>query len=1130
MLATACGPIELVVPEDAGAGTDGAAALDGAAPLDAGSDAGPLPEPDPRQPCETASCWDTSAASLRCGAWSIGEDFSSGRYNVHRYRARAFAESVTRFELRMTAGSELPAIVVATTDGRILSDGAIGAPGTDPMIDVEDDGRGGGPARVAVTAAIDMELDVYVTSWSVIDSGYGAPKPTEVRYELRVADDCGPLPPGFRLAPPGAMEGELDAELAGDIVLTDAWSAPYRVDARPAEHVTFRLDFTPTSADVRWELYRYDGREPVRLAQNGAPDLMEWEGFRAVAALDQAGSRTYWIRFRRADGGSADAVLAIERVPFTDAAVCADDCARLMVLPQPNDASDGYGVPGHTIYTWQYGRRDLLMAIRHGGPAHGVDRRGALHGEGPEPLGRRGVERALHARRRPARGHLPHRRERHPGVAGAVHRLVLEHLRGRHGERLRRAAHGAHDRRVLRLGASDLGAARPRVPRSAARGRRRADRGGRDRPRAPRALRRDHAGVRGPSLRAPRRVAPPPRAHRRRSLTGAASRGTLGAMREGTRARPARARGWWLAWAMWLLPACERPPTDEPDGGRSDAALPVTGPDIPWLDAGTPPIAAPAPPSFTPCPTGWREVAPSDAEGVTTCDPFLEAGALECPDGEAHFPGEPGCAPIGAPCPAGEWPEGLRPDATVLFVRPGAEGGTGTRDAPFGTVREAIAAAPDGATIALSRGLFTESVMVDRAVTVRGACARDTSITSPEIGVHLVAAGAALEDVSIRDTGSAGLAVYYTPGARVAGVLVERANVEGVLVAEATLDARALVVRDTRPDGDGYGGAAINVTDRAEVTMGRAILERNASYAAYVDDATLVASDVVLRDTRPQTADGRRGFGISVSSAGHAELTRALVERSSAAGVLARGAGTSLVMTDSVLREVIPGTGAGEDGMGISILDAARAELTRVRVAGATDLAIEAAGIDTVIAVSDALLERSGRGAAFHTSAYALATRLRVTACGILGVGVGGAEGSLSDVSVSDTLAMSDVAVGVLVNGARAAFSRLAVDRAEGVGVMAAGASTVVLEDSTIRDTRWAPPGGDGFLSRGLLAQLGRRWTPNESRSSAPRVSGSRSWVRTHGSRSSTVSCATPSGASRTDGAAPECSWSATRA
>lgn len=524
---------------------------------------------------------------------------------------------------------------------------------------------------------------------------------------------------------------------------------------------------------------------------------------------------------------------------------------------------------------------------------------------------------------------------------------------------------------------------------------------------------------------------------------------------------------------MWLLPACERPPTDEPDGGRSDAALPVTGPDIPWLDAGTPPIAAPAPPSFTPCPTGWREVAPSDAEGVTTCDPFLEAGALECPDGEAHFPGEPGCAPIGAPCPAGEWPEGLRPDATVLFVRPGAEGGTGTRDAPFGTVREAIAAAPDGATIALSRGLFTESVMVDRAVTVRGACARDTIITSPEIGVHLVAAGAALEDVSIRDTGSAGLAVYYTPGARVAGVLVERANVEGVLVAEATLDARALVVRDTRPDGDGYGGAAINVTDRAEVTMGRAILERNASYAAYVDDATLVASDVVLRDTRPQTADGRRGFGISVSSAGHAELTRALVERSSAAGVLARGAGTSLVMTDSVLREVIPGTGAGEDGMGISILDAARAELTRVRVAGATDLAIEAAGIDTVIAVSDALLERSGRGAAFHTSAYALATRLRVTACGILGVGVGGAEGSLSDVSVSDTLAMSDVAVGVLVNGARAAFSRLAVDRAEGVGVMAAGASTVVLEDSTIRDTRWAPPGGDGFLSRGLLAQLG---------------------------------------------------------
>src|SRR5262245_41713325 len=81
-----------------------------------------------------------------------------------------------------------------------------------------------------------------------------------------------------------------------------------------------------------------------------------------------------------------------------------------------------------------------------------------------------------------------------------------------------------------------------------------------------------------------------------------------------------------------LLVGCGSSGGGTPDAGDVDAgaiAMPA-------------PPAAPAPPVFTPCPAGWREV-PGD---VTTCDPYPAGGALDCPVGEAHFPGEAACSPI----------------------------------------------------------------------------------------------------------------------------------------------------------------------------------------------------------------------------------------------------------------------------------------------------------------------------------------------------------------------------------------------------------------------------------------------------------------------------------------------------
>lgn len=55
-------------------------------------------------------------------------------------------------------------------------------------------------------------------------------------------------------------------------------------------------------------------------------------------------------------------------MPFEDAPLCTSDCEHLLQLPLPNDpATDGYRTTGSTIFRYQYGRRDLLMFLRHAG-------------------------------------------------------------------------------------------------------------------------------------------------------------------------------------------------------------------------------------------------------------------------------------------------------------------------------------------------------------------------------------------------------------------------------------------------------------------------------------------------------------------------------------------------------------------------------------------------------------------------------------------------------------------------------------------------------------------------------------------------------------------------------------------
>jgi len=239
-------------------------------------------------------------------------------------------------------------------------------------------------------------------------------------------------------------------------------------------------------------------------------------------------------------------------------------------------------------------------------------------------------------------------------------------------------------------------------------------------------------------------------------------------------------------------------------GGAADAGDAV-GPDgsavspleIPWLDLGVPPIA------IAPCPEGWREV--DDGSGVTTCDPYPEGGALECPAGQAHFPGEPGCTPVGAPCPAGDFSATLPADRNVVYVQPGGTGDGSSPTSPYGGFTDfGLGGLPTGTVVALSRGTHPGPVRLARGVALWGACAGETILTTTLPGitdavVEFVAATGELHDLSVVDSPRLGvLSVGDGADGLLEGVVVDGAAGLGVMVVVLLGVGGAMIARRRR--------------------------------------------------------------------------------------------------------------------------------------------------------------------------------------------------------------------------------------------------------------------------------------------------------------------------------------------
>ncbi|MCC7536494.1 MAG: hypothetical protein IT379_09780 [Deltaproteobacteria bacterium] len=501
------------------------------------------------------------------------------------------------------------------------------------------------------------------------------------------------------------------------------------------------------------------------------------------------------------------------------------------------------------------------------------------------------------------------------------------------------------------------------------------------------------------------------------------------------------------------------------------------------------PPAAPDPVAMTPCPMGWREVRDPALPGEVVCDPWPLEGRSTCEDGQAHFPGEPGCTAISRACADDGWPADLPADGTIVFVRADAAGGgDGSRDRPLTSVGAALGRVTAPAIVAVGAGSYDEAITVPAGVEVRGACAarttlaptapsamspvvllrgrapvlRDVSVTGERPGVvaaetvgavvegvriheamgaGFVAAGAAeatLTSVAIQRTrrGSSssapgrGMEIGTASIVEARGLIVESSLEAGVVVAQgasATLERAAVI--DTLADRDGTAGNAISVFDGGAVELSASVVERARTYAIAMNGSASRATlrDVVIRDVLPQERDGFGGLGIQVVRGARLEGSRVLVERVRHFGIFVADPGSDIAMGQLAIRTVATIETSGELGWGIAAIGGATLGLDGLSIVGAHDIALLVAS---------------------------------------------GAQAQLSSVTVRGTRGgHADMGRAIAVqSGASATVSRVLLEGNRENAFFVA-AATVEASDVAIRDT--ASSEGGGVAGRGIEAQSG---------------------------------------------------------
>lgn len=505
----------------------------------------------------------------------------------------------------------------------------------------------------------------------------------------------------------------------------------------------------------------------------------------------------------------------------------------------------------------------------------------------------------------------------------------------------------------------------------------------------------------------------------------------------------------------------------------ADATPPVVDgtPDAGLVDAFT--VPRPTPPalaSVEPCPSGWTLTS---SLGTSFCRPWATGGGQGCRGDQAHFPSEAGCTLIGTACGVGDYATDL-PAGSIRYVKAGATGGDGTEALPFGTINEALAAAPAGTTIAIGKGDYDEIISVPTGVTLHGACVAETTLRSTSPDDEAGAIELQAPDVALRNLTISAL----RPGVRVRGatttatiedVVVDGASGMGIRVTEnASVTSRNLVVRNMLPRAsDGNMGRGLQVATGSVMTVQRLVVHRARSIGLLVGvGAVLDVTDAAISSTQPNGAGLPSGRGGHIQDGAQLILRRSVIEDSGGGGLVLLAA--SARVEDSLIRGTRPRANDDTQGFGIFADDGSSLELRRTVVDQNRSVAVLVQGVGSHLTASDLIVRSTrpqknglgfGRGLIVQFSASADVARVlsEHNHEGGLEVGESGTA-TITDAVVRDIKPAADdqrAGRGVdVVTGAAADITRLHVLRTHAVGIYVTRDSVLRLSDFHVEDTR----------------------------------------------------------------------------
>lgn len=282
------------------------------------------------------------------------------------------------------------------------------------------------------------------------------------------------------------------------------------------------------------------------------------------------------------------------------------------------------------------------------------------------------------------------------------------------------------------------------------------------------------------------------------------------------------------------------------------------------------------------------------------------------------------------------------------------------------------------------------------------------------------------------------------------------------------------VIRETHPStGDpdtGYGGGAAS---GSHVELHRVLLDRNRSSGLMVSEprTSLLATDIVVRETLENLGSKAAGEGIWAKDGASVKATRVALERNRKVAVSAAIAGTVVDIEDATVRHTDEQVSSGLEGIGFAAQAGARMTVTRALVDESRCAGIVANDDGTVLTLVDVTVRGTrgcaidgllGRGLAVQSGASASATRLlleRNRSSAIFAASPG-THLTLTDVVGRDTVGeLGDAARGGQYGeglhaqqGAQVEVTRALFERSREVGVLCA-AARIIGSDVLVRET-----------------------------------------------------------------------------